>query len=185
MKRPLAILAAAFAVYVWGFLFWGATTIPYRAWKTATDDPAAQQALREHFPANGVYAVPSVMHDIETQERLTEAGPTGFVFITAAEGRPLMVPSVMIMGFVQEIAVAALVAALLGWAGAGLAFAGKVKLALLAGLISVVQTQFGDAVWWMAPWGWKLVTSFYEIVCFLIMGVILAKMLPGGSRASV
>ena len=178
MKRVIAIVAAAFAVYLWGFAFWGATTIPYRTWKTAADDSAAQQALREHFPENGVYGVPSVMHEMDELERLSQAGPTGFVFITAANGRPAMVPSVMVFGFLQEIAVAALVAALLGWAGAGMVFAGKVKLALLVGAISVVMTQFGDAVWWMAPWSWKLTTSFYEIVCFLIMGVVLAKMLP-------
>jgi len=89
-----------------------------------------------------------------------------------------MLPTIMIFGFLHEILAAALVAALLTWAGAGMSFGGKVKLALLAGLISVVMTQLGDAIWWMHPWGWKLVTSLYEIVCFLIMGVILAKMLP-------
>ena len=71
-----------------------------------------------------------------------------------------------------------LLAALLSWVGAGMAFGGKVKLALLVGLISVAMTHFGDAVWWTFPWGWKIVQSVYEIVCFLIMGVILAKMLP-------
>jgi hypothetical protein len=181
MKKALAVLAAAFAVYVWGFLFWGATTIPYGVLKTAADDAAAQQAIREHFPRNGVYALPSVTHDAATLESLSVAGPTAFVFVTAADGRPAMVPSIMIFGFLHEIVVAAMVAALLSWAGAGLGFGGKVKLALLAGAISVVMTQFGDAIWWMFSWDWKLITSFYEIVCFLIMGLILAKMLPARS----
>ncbi len=178
MKRPLAILVAAVAVYLWGFVFWGATTVPYQAWNRAADDSAAQQALREHFPQNGVYGVPSVMHEAEELERLSQAGPTGFVFITAAGGRPAMVPSIMAFGFLHGLVVAALVAALLSWAGAGMAFAGKVKLALLAGAISVVMTHFGDAIWWMSPWRWKLVTAFYELMCFLIMGLVLGKMPP-------
>ncbi|MCB1019949.1 MAG: DUF1761 family protein [Acidobacteria bacterium] len=178
MKTAIAILVAAIAVFFWGFAYWGATKIPYQAWTPAADDAAAQQALREHFPANGVYGVPSAQHDLEAFESLTQAGPTALVFITAAEGRPAMVPSVMIFGFLHEVVVAALLAALLGWVGAGLGFGGKVRLALLVGVISVAMTQFGDAIWWMLPWGWKLVTSFYEIVCFLIMGLVLGKMLP-------
>lgn len=183
MKRILAILAAAFAVFLWGFLFWGATTIPYQVWGTVADDSATQQVLREHFPANGVYGVPSVRHDAETLESLSQAGPTAFVFMTDVDGGPAVKPSIMVFGFLQEVVVAALLAALFGWVGAGLAFGGKVKLALLAGLISVVMTQFGDAIWWLFPWDWKLVTSFYEIVCFLIMGAVLAKLLPEQQRA--
>jgi hypothetical protein len=178
MRKILAIFVAAVAVFVWGFLFWGATRLPYQAWKAAADDAAAQQAIREHFPSNGVYALPSVLHDAETIERLSLAGPTALIFVTAADGRPSMMPSIMIAGFLQGAAVAALVAALFSWVGAGMGFGGKVRLALLVGVISIVQTQFGDAIWWMFPWGWKLVTSLYEIVCFLIMGVVLAKMLP-------
>ncbi len=178
MKRAIAVLAAAIAVYIWGFVYWGATTIPYQVLETTSDDAAAQQAIRAHFPRNGVYALPSVLHDAESLESLSMAGPTAFVFVTAADGRPSMVPSIMIFGFLQGLAVAALVAVLLSWAGAGFSFGCKLNLALLAGVISVVQTQFGDAVWWTFPWSWKLVTSFYEIVCFLILGVILAKMLP-------
>lgn len=68
MKRPLAILAAAIAVFLWGFAFWGATALPYQTLQTAADDSAAQAALREYFPANGVYAVPSVNHDQEALE---------------------------------------------------------------------------------------------------------------------
>ena len=178
MKRIVAILVAAIAVFFWGFLYWGATTAPYQAWNTAADDSAAQQALREHFPRNGFYGIPSVLHDAATIETLSQAGPTAFVIITAADGRPPMMASIMILGFLHEVIVATLLAALLSWVGAGMAFGGKVKLALLVGLISVVMTHFGDAVWWMFPWGWKIVQSIYEIVCFLIMGVILAKMLP-------
>ena len=178
MKRIVAILVAAVAVFFWGFLFWGATKIPYATWKTAADDSAAQQALRQHFPENGFYGVPSVLHPADQLESLSLAGPTGFVVITAAQGRPAMLPSLLALGFVHEVLVAALVAALLSWAGAGMAFAGRVKLVLLAGVISVAMTQFGDAIWWMFPMGWKIVTSFYELVSFLIMGLILAKMLP-------
>ena len=63
MKTAIAILVAAIAVFFWGFAYWGATKIPYQAWTPAADDAAAQQALREHFPANGVYGVPSAQHD--------------------------------------------------------------------------------------------------------------------------
>ena len=178
MKKAIAILAAAFAVYIWGFLFWGASTLPYQVWERAADDPAAQQAVRQHFPRNGFYAIPSVQHDAATLETLATTGPTAFVVVTAADGRPPMVPSVMILGFLQMILVAALVAALLSCIGGALTFGRKVQLTLLVGVISAAQSQFADAIWWMYPWDWKLILCLYELGAFFIMGVILAKMLP-------
>jgi hypothetical protein len=178
MKKAIAILAAAFAVYMWGFLFWGASTLPYQAWERAADDSAAQQAIREHFPRNGFYGIPSVQHDAATLETLATTGPTALVVVTAADGRPPMVPSVLIFGFLHMILVTALVAALLSCIGGALSFGRKVQLTVLVGVISAVQSQFGDAIWWMYPWDWKLIVSIYEIGAFFIMGVILAKMLP-------
>ena len=97
-QRVIGIVLATIAVYVWGFLYWGISPIPYTAWKQTNGDEAAQKALLEHFPESGTYYLPGRYHDEETMNRLFEAGPVGFVHINL-EGRPAVDPSIMISGF--------------------------------------------------------------------------------------
>lgn len=177
-KNILAVLAAAVALYMWGFAFWGATMLPYRSFARAADDQAAQQALRQHFPSKGVYVVPGMHLPAEEFERLHQAGPVAMVTVMDADGGPVMDPAIMGMGFVHGAVVCVLLAWLLSWVGAGMAFGEKVRLAVFAGVLIAVAAHLGDAVWWVHPWGWELVRSLYMVVGFAIAGAILAKMLP-------
>ena len=54
-RTVLAALAAAFAMYVLGFAYWGVNSLPYGTWKQTPDDEAAGRALLEHFPESGTY----------------------------------------------------------------------------------------------------------------------------------
>ena len=59
MKSLAGVLLAAVLLFIWGFLYWGISTVPYTAWAHTADDRAAQQALHQHFPTSGTYYVPS------------------------------------------------------------------------------------------------------------------------------
>ncbi len=58
IRAILGISAAALAVYIWGFVFWGASGLPYSAWQKVDDEVAVGQVLKKHFPRDGVYAIP-------------------------------------------------------------------------------------------------------------------------------
>lgn len=174
MKRLLGILLAAVAVYFWGFAFWGASSLPYSVWEQTPDDKATQQALRDHFPTNGTYFVPGMNHPPEELESLMQAGPAALVHITHRDGRPVMLPSVMTLGFLLWIVVAALLDMLLRWTALP-RYADRVKLATFVGLIAVVMMRLGDYVWWMITIEWKLVQSVHDVVAFGIFGLVLAR----------
>ena len=70
MRRTAGGVAlATLAMFLWGMAYWGANPLPYRTWKVPADDDAAQRALREQFPDNGTYLVPSLKADPVTLER--------------------------------------------------------------------------------------------------------------------
>ena len=77
-RQIIGVVLATLAVYMWGFLYWGASTIPYSAWQATNDDAAAGKALLEHFPVSGTYYVPGMYVDEATRNELSEAGPVAF-----------------------------------------------------------------------------------------------------------
>ena len=67
-KTVLGIIATSFALYIWGFLYWGVSSMPYSSWKQTADDEQAQQVLSKHFPESGVYFVPGFDHEPEEHQ---------------------------------------------------------------------------------------------------------------------
>ncbi len=174
-QRLIGVVLATIAVYVWGFLYWGVSSVPYSAWERTNGDEAAQKALLDHFPNSGTYYIPGRHHDEETMNRLFMAGPVGFVHLNR-EGRPAVDPSIMIGGFFFTFAAVGLIAMLMEKAApAGSSAADRVKLAALTGLTAVVMIEFGEAVWWQVPWHWKIFQAFYNFAAWTIAGLVLAR----------
>ena len=65
-KNILGVILAALAMFTWGFIYWGASPLPYQSWKHTNDDEAAGQALLEHFPESGTYYLPGFQNDEKT-----------------------------------------------------------------------------------------------------------------------
>ncbi|QDT96452.1 hypothetical protein [Gimesia aquarii] len=177
MKRTvLGIIIAAIVLYVWGFIYWGFGPYSTMIWKKSTDDVAAGKALLEYFPQNGTYFVPSFDQDQKTVETLYEAGPVAFVHMLSINGSSMADFSIMIKGFFLNLVVIILIAILLKQVCAALPkYLDRVKFVALAGLISAIFTDFGDAVWWKLDWPWELYQAFYGFSAWLIIGLILAK----------
>ena len=176
MKNQLmGVVAAAVAVFFWGFLYWGATTIPYGPLKATTGDEAAQKALLEHFPETGMYLIPGMRNDDATMSRLTEAGPIAMVNFVR-EGQAVMDPSLMIRGFLLNVLIVFLLSMLLKKALPALpTYGDRVMFAALAGLTAVVMVNLGDAVWWRHDLGWVLSQALYGLVASIIAGAVLGK----------
>ncbi|QDU07709.1 hypothetical protein [Gimesia aquarii] len=178
MKRTvLGIIIAAIVLYIWGFIYWGFGPYSTMIWKKSTDDVAAGKALQEFFPQNGTYFVPSFDQDQKLVETLYEEGPVAYVHMLSINGRPIMADfSNLIQGFFLNLVVIILIAILLNQVCTSLpGYLDRVKFVALAGLISAIFYDCGDAVWWMLDWSWELYQAFYGFSAWLVIGLILAK----------
>ncbi len=183
-KLVIGIIAASIAVFMFGFLFWGATQLPYRAWKRTPDDVAAGQALRQHFPEAGTYYVPGMHHDDQTLTELYEKGPLAFVHVTSTEGRPVFDRTIMIKGFLHNALVVVLIAILMQMALPALdSYAKRVRFTAFTGLVAVVLINFGETVWWQLPMAWQMQLAMYNFGFFLVAGLVLAYFIRPKERA--
>src|SRR5580692_13071758 len=163
MKRTLIGVAIACVVlYLWGFLYWGFGPYKTLIWKHARDDAAAGAALREQFPENGTYLVPSFTHDDRTMEELSKQGPVAFVHMLAVDGTPTFDPTMLIKGFVLNLIVIVLIALLLRKVATSLpTYLDRVTFVALTGLTAALLVDGGDIAWWHISWEWKLYQAFY------------------------
>lgn len=176
-KTIIGIVLATFAVFFWGFIYWGLSPLPYSVLKkTSQGDEAAGQALLQHFPENGAYYLPNLSNDPQTLSRLHEQGPVAFIFMTAREGKPVEEASTMIKGLLLYLAMTTLLAWILKMTSAALPrYVDRVKLATIIGVMAAVTIHIGDTIWWSSPLAWKMHATVYDILTWTIAGAVLAK----------
>lgn len=173
-RTVIGIVVATIVLYLWGFVYWGTSTLPYQTWSQAPDDRAAGAALLEHFPESGVYYVPGNDHPMEERNALFEQGPTGFVIVDR-DGRPAFDTGIMAAGFALNGVVVAVLAVLLRLTRAAApGYGQRLGIVVVAGAAGVLLVNFGDIVWWMIPPGWVLAQAFYNFSGMVIVGAILA-----------
>jgi hypothetical protein len=173
-QRVVAILLASIAVYVFGFLYWGVSPLPYIAWHDTKDDAAAQQAIRQYFPASGTYFIPSRHHTDQEKEQLFK-GPVGFVHIKL-EGRPVHDISIMIRGFIHTVATMALIAMVLGRARASLpGYVSQVSFVTLLGATASLLHEGGETIWWGLPEDWQAAKAAYNVGVWVVAGLVIAR----------
>jgi hypothetical protein len=169
MKRlVLGIVVAAVVLYLWGFLVWGLG--PYRTaiWKKPADEAAARKVLKEQFPENGTYYVPSFGQEQAVVEEFKQ-GPVAMVHMLAD-------PSIMIGGFVLNLVALVLIALILQRVASAMpGYGQRVGFVALIGLTAALLCDGGDAVWWQIPWSWKLYQAGYDFSFWLIAGLILPR----------
>ncbi len=172
VRAAAGILIATLAVYVWGFVFWGASALPYSALRQVEDEARVAALIRQHFPRDGTYTIPGRGGDPRAAARAFEEGPVAFVHLTARDGRPLMDPAIMAGGLALYLLVACVLYALLRLAGLP-EYRKRVGFAVLVGLAGSLAITVGDAVWWQIDAGWKGWQALYDVASFLIMGLVL------------
>ncbi|MBI5759664.1 MAG: hypothetical protein HZA46_14190 [Planctomycetales bacterium] len=187
MKRTVVgIVIAQVVLYFFGFIWWGLGPYPSLIWKQARSDDAAAQALREQFPENGTYLVPSTAGKPEDVDHAMRRGPVAFVHMLRVEGRAAMEPSIMVTGFATNLIVIVLIALLLGRCSTALpTYADRVKFVAFAGFIAAFFIDGGEIVWWQMPANWKLYQAGYDFLFWVIAGLILAKFVgPQAGKSS-
>jgi hypothetical protein len=173
-KVLIGAVVAGFALFVWGFLFWGISGVPISAMSKTADDAAAGQALLQHFPETGTYYIPGPQNPEDARRAMHEAGPIAFVYFNR-EGRPEMSASVLIVGFLHGVVFAFLVGFALHLLGTALpGYGDRVKLVAVVGLASSIWGPIGGIIWWYFPADWQLWVVVSDFVSWLILGLVLA-----------
>ena len=170
MKIPLGIVITTFALYIWGFIFWGLSPITYSSWKQTANDAATQQMMQEAFPEPGTYYLPGFDHKPEERARLFEQGPVGFVHIN--EGRPEMDSAILLGGLILNLVIVALMAGLFRMVGAT-EFRDFARLSVGAGAVAVVMIHGGEIIWWQVSASWKIWPLLYDFTAWLLVGHLL------------
>lgn len=174
-RTLLGILIAAIAAFLWGFLFWGASTLTYSSWSATADDAKTQAALAELFPESGYYTVPN--HTQHTPDAFSALLDHGGVWATVnMDYNPPQQgdPANLLLGLGHNLVVMFLLALLIQHTTAD-----RFRTALLAGLMAAVFSNFGDVVWWNYPIDWKLTIFTYDLGFWLIGGLVLSYFMRG------
>ena len=172
----LGSLVSAIALFVWGFVYFGASGIPYGFLGDAADNGPTLDAA---FSESGTYVVPDPR--LENVAELHERGPFAMVHIRKG-GMPMMSPSLMIGGFVHGFIYALLLGLLLRHICKKSGYGARVGFVTLAGATGTFMARVGDAVWWHHAWDWQLSTMAYTIIGSAIVGAILARFIKSEVR---
>lgn len=173
MKTVIGIILTAAALFMWGYVFW-VFAIPDSAMQEVSDNAATQKMLQEHFPAEGMYFIPGGDPADPAWAELHSRGPIAMVSVTA--GRPPAGALVFAKGFVVEIFIAALIAWMLALAAPSLpGYSQRVIFVCIAGMTATLLSHGRGMVWFGATADWVFPTAAYDLVGWLIAGLILAR----------
>lgn len=163
----IAPAVAALAMFIWGFIYYGVSGLPYRVMQpSATLAPVLAQ-----LPASGTYLVPDPR---DGQDPAQYKGPVAMLNYTA---QPRSMGATMALGYLHGFVTCALLALLLWRTGAGLdGFGCKFMFCVMTGLLVTFFTRAGGVVWWHNDLAWALAEMAYEVVAFALVGAILAKL---------
>jgi hypothetical protein len=175
-KHVLGPVLAALAAFFFGFIYWGLPHhLPYKTLNTVADDSAAGLALGKLFPASGSYLVPSQLLGEARVQELAARGPTAEVHIRKEPFTGADMGKVMAAGYVHLLAVSvALSFILCGLAKSFERWTCRVKFCAALGLL-VAAFELGNAIWWHHALGWTLARAVYDLLVFVIIGLVLAK----------
>lgn len=178
-------LLAAVAVFIFGAVYWSSPVMSAGAREVA-DDAAAQVILREAFPETGIYWVPGMnlyAQDAERYNALHEAGPAAMINIVQEPGPP-MASSTFVAGFLHEWIVCFLIGLLLLRVAPALpSYGSRVGFVTLAGFVMAVFVDFGAVIWWKMPLAFQLVDGLYNVIVWLLAGLVMARFVPETARA--
>lgn len=163
----IAPAVAALAMFLWGFVYYGISGLPYRA--TQPSDAVAPALA--NLPASGTYIVPDPRSGTDPAEY---KGPVAVLNYNAT---PRAMGATMALGYLHGFACCLLLALLLWRVGTWLgSFQCKLGFCFMTGLLVTLFSSGGGYVWWHASGAWTLAVMAYDLTAFLLAGAILIKM---------
>ena len=180
----IGVLLATLAVFAWGFIYWGASGVPYRSLTEVSDVDGTREAMETLFPSDGVYYIPGIGLDDAAMMEKYEEGPVAMVHMLARDGAPAQDPTVFAKAFILNLVFAILIALLLQ--GARLpSYRSRLQLAVLAGLAAAIYAHGNGFVWWKFDATWQFHLLFSDFISWVVAALILARFIkPNASAAA-
>ena len=175
MKRlVIGSVIAAVAMFIWGFLVWGASPFPYQVLKPVADVPALQQALKGALPESGVYMFPhpSQGTEAETQKKLSEGA---FGRVTFVREGATMGGGTFVLGYLHNLVTALVLGLVLLRVAPGATYGARLGTVVVAGLAGAIYAHLGKPIWMFDPWGAHMFDFAYDVTSYLVAGLVLAK----------
>lgn len=172
MKRFLLVpLLAALAMFIWGFIYYGVSGIPYKALGTTGD---VGPALNELFPNDGTYVLPDPRGSSEVRAEQMKRGHLITVHIKKS-GVKEMDPAILTKGFLLEF-ISCLLLALIVHQAYGVQpdrCLYRFILCLIVGILVTIYSNGGQVIWWQQDWCWHLMTILHDIIAFVLAGAVI------------
>jgi len=179
-KFFVAPLLAALAMFVWGFLYYGLSGIPYKALGTA--GPEVLPAVANLFPADGTYVLPDPRTPPEALAEQMKRGQLVMVHVKKS-GVKEMDPMILANGFLLEFVCCLILAFIMHKVELGpRTFGCRMMFCVATGVLVTLFSNGGQAIWWQQGWSWHLMTMLHDVVSFLLAGIVMGKL--HGSKAA-
>lgn len=185
-RMLLGSLAAAVAMFITGFVFFGSPLGNLAYGGTSEGQQAAiQLTLSQNLPETGTYQIPRADQSAATTVMYGK-GPVATIHYNS-KGFAATSNEQLLFGFLQEfIAVLLMGFALLGIAGRVLDFASRARLVALFSLSGAVLMNLGEPIWNHHDWGHFIYLFVGDTAMLVIGGLIIARwFLPRADQAGV
>jgi hypothetical protein len=180
MRTLVAALLGAIVLFAWGAIYWMFIVEKSGAFRPVPTEAAVVGNLKTTLGPSAVYFFPAPPEG-DTSEaaaadyaRRCEAGPVGMI-VYHSEGHPVMPPSMMVRGFVINLASALLVTIILqGLATGGIGFWRRWAIAIMFGLFAALSTDALRGNWLPFPESWTKALMFDTIVSWVMAGGVIS-----------
>lgn len=169
-KTIAGIGLTAIVLFIFGFLYWGISPLPYTALNSAADPEAALSDIKRHFPDTGAYMVPAAAN-----MELLAKGSQAVVYVDHEVPASQPNPQDMALGLAHNILMALVVFLLLRHQEG---MSQHLRTGALVGLAAVVVIEGSDTLWWLYPLSWKIHSVVYHFLCFVLAAALLSKFMP-------
>jgi hypothetical protein len=175
LRLGLGALAAAFLMFMWGFVFWASGLIDPASHMSAEGETAIADALRTHTPNHGLYFVPDSKNGTEAEAAARMAqGPFAMIYVKPS-GATMGDPAVLGLGFGHMFLTAILIGLILTWVlPATPSWSARFKLVALIGATATIFGVLGHPIWWHHAWGTSLIFAVFDFVAYLLAGAVMA-----------
>ena len=170
VKVTAGIVLTAVVLFIFGFLYWGISPLPYTALNSAADQEAALVDIKRHFPDTGAYMVPAAAN-----MELLAKGSQAVVYVDHEVPASQPDLQAMALGFVHNVLMALVVFLLLRHQEG---MSQHLRTGALVGLAAVVVIEGSDTLWWLYPLSWKIHGVVYHFLCFVLAAALLSKFMP-------
>ena len=169
-RITVGIVVTAVVLFVFGFVYWALSPLPYTSLNATADQEAALADIRRHFPETGAYLVPAA-----DNMALLVKGSQAMVYVDHEV--PSSQPNLgdLALGLVHNMLIALVVFLLLRNQHG---MSQHLRTGALAGLAAVVVIEGSDVAWWLYPLSWKLHGAAYHFLCFVLAAALLSKFMP-------